>query len=157
MEPWCYDLFVPITGYRQFRQTPYTFRLNKNGNAGPVEALVKAVKLIVPDNCILLTIRIIASYWLYDNVLICTHDFAGSPWRDVYHSLVHAILQVHEMFLEAAIPTIAPCDILWACHAIFLLHERQLKPREHSFVCSRPNHGCGLCPKDWLDITLKLL
>ena len=33
-------------------------------------------------------------------------------------------------------------------------HEHLLKSREHSlsFICLCPNHGCRLCPKDWLEI-----
>ena len=45
-------------------------------------------------------------------------------------------------------------DILWARHAVFLPHERLLKPRKHSlsFVFSRPDYGCGFCPKDRQEI-----
>ena len=41
------------------------------------------------------------------------------------------------------------------CHAIFLPHERLLKPKEQSlpFVCLRPHKGCGICPRDRLEIT----
>ena len=50
-------------------------------------------------------------------------------------------------------------DILGDHYAIFLPHERLLKPREHSLpcVCSRLVHGCSLCRKDRLEITWKLL
>ena len=164
MDSWRYDIFVLLTGYRQFRQTPCTLWLKKKRQCRAVKELVKAViKLIVQNNCVLLTIRIIVQNHYVLLTLwqcICTHVFVGSPWRDMYHSLLHAILQVHKMFPEAALPTIVPyTDILWARHAILLPRERLLNPREHSlpFVCLHPDHGCWLCLKDQLEITLKLL
>ena len=47
-------------------------------------------------------------------------------------------------------------DILCARHAIFLPHERVLKPREYSLpfsVCSQPDQGFGLFPEDRPEIT----
>ena len=40
-------------------------------------------------------------------------------------------------------------------HAIFLPHERLLKPKEQSlpFVCLRRHKGCRICPRDRLEIT----
>ena len=123
MDSWRYDIFVLLTGYRQFRQTPCTLWLKKKRQCRAVKELVKAViKLIVQNNCVLLTIRIIVQNHCVLLTLwqcICTHVFGGSPWRDMYHSLLHAILQVHKMFPEAALPTIVPyTDILWARHPV---------------------------------------
>ena len=47
-------------------------------------------------------------------------------------------------------------DILCPRHAIFLPHERVLKPREYSLpfsVCSQPDQGFGLFPEDRPEIT----